>query len=56
MKKQEKRYRQIILKKDEEFEKFEKLCKKLNLKKATIISEMIKRFNENPQRFLFENI
>ena len=56
MKKQEKRYKQIILKRDEEFKKFEKLCDKLNLKKATIISALIKKFNENPQKFLFEDI
>jgi len=56
MKKQEKRYKQIILKNDEDFKKFEQICEKLNLKKATIISAMIKKFNENPQRFLFENI
>lgn len=47
-------YKHIVIKNDEEFRNFEELCEKLNLKKASIVKAMIKKFNENPQKFLFE--
>jgi len=51
-----KEYKHIVIKNDEDFKKFEYICEKLNLKKATIVKALIKQFNENPQAFLFKNI
>ena len=53
MQKKERKYVQVMLKADEEYRKFEKICKELGLKKATIISKMIQQFNKNPEKFLF---
>jgi len=50
---EEKKYIQVNLKKDSNFKKFEEICKKANLKKASVISKLIRLFNENPEKYLF---
>ena len=47
-------YKHIVIKNDTHFKKFEEICEKLNLKKASIVKALIKKFNENPQKFLFK--
>ena len=49
-------YKHIVIKNDEEYKKFEMLCEKLNLKKASVVKALIKKFNENPAEFLLERI
>jgi len=49
------KYVTLTMKNDETYKKFEEICKHLGLKKATTITKLIEKFNENPQAFLFNN-
>ena len=45
-------YKHIVVKYDEDFKNFEKLCEKMNIKKATLIKALMRMFNENPKIIL----
>jgi len=49
------KYVTLTMKNDETYKKFEEICKQYGLKKATTITKLIEKFNENPQAFLFNN-
>ena len=50
----ERKYVTLTMKNDETYKKFDEICKKYGLKKATTIIKLLEQFNENPQAFLFK--
>jgi len=45
-------YKHIVIKYDEDYKKFEELCEKMNIKKATLVKALMRMFNENPKIIL----
>jgi len=47
-----KEYKHIPIKNDKDFQEFERICKEINIKKATMVKALIKLFNKNPKAIL----
>jgi len=47
-----KNFTQVKLKIDQDYKRFEEICKELGLKKATTIKLLIKAFNKNPKKMI----
>ena len=50
-----KNYKSVNLKKTKDLEEFVAFCNKNNLKYASVLQNLIKEFNKNPQKYLILN-
>ena len=50
-----KNYKSVNLRKTKDLEKFIEFCNKNNLKYASILQNLIREFNKNPEKFLISD-